>query len=82
MKTVRQLTAEFAALVSKATNTEIEVTFRQGAELTISGLAPYARKASAWLESEGFAKIDSIVHDDEIGETFVYMTQITKGGRA
>jgi hypothetical protein len=77
-KTTKEVEAMMAAKLNETLGIRVEVTCRYGADRwTICGPDRDARKAADYLAGYCDFRLedgaDSIVHDDELGETFIYM---------
>ena len=53
----------------------IEWTFRTDNDFTISGQDKDVRGAAKFASKHGLAEVTSIEHDEELGETFAYLSK-------
>jgi arginine decarboxylase-like protein len=72
--TIKNIEAAFAKTLAKELGVAVEVTARARGEWTVSGPDADARKAAAWLVSKNLLRVTEAVHDDDLAETFVYLT--------
>lgn len=72
--TIKQIETQMAQALHKETGANVEVTMRGDNAWTISGQDEEARKAAAWLQQAGLMTLNEAIYDEEIEETFCYMT--------
>ena len=72
--TIKQIETQIAKTIAKETGATVDITCRTAEAWTISGSDADARKAAAYMQTNGLMVTDEIAHDEELGETFCYMT--------
>jgi hypothetical protein len=71
---VHALQDRFAELCRQHCGVSVEVTHRSGPEFTISGVDADVRVVVAFLTESGKWRLDSVAVDDELAETYAYLT--------
>ena len=71
---IRDGEQRMADLVRRATGRTVEITHRGGNAWTVAGQPDDVRQAVALMLQAPGATLDDQHHDDELGETFAYIT--------
>jgi hypothetical protein len=71
---IKNIETMFSKTLKTELNVNVEITCRDENAWTVSGPHMEAVAAAVWLDSHNLMSIDDMVQDDELDETFVYMT--------
>lgn len=71
---IKNIEATFANTLKKELNVNVSITCRGENAWTVSGTHENAMMAAHWLYEHNLMSTEDIAHDEELDETFVYMT--------
>ena len=75
MNTLANIARNIQTTIKGQTGAAVEWTFRTDDKFTVSGNPADVDAAVKFLAAHGIAKVESVEHDAELGETFAYLTK-------